>query len=533
MILGKPDRFVAILRPFDADKDGKVLYQCVLDGAPFETEEAACNHVLSNHLEHFFSVAEVEVEPPKGNFPYINKCGITAELIGPPNYHRYQMLLQSHVATRLPKMSVEQVQSKLETVSDEESVQAWIQKMSTQTQYTPITAEGQPPAEPLESLEVARAYLMTECKGRAVRSSQQVRVPGTALDAMPQGDLKRSIETVLAAQNRFPLETANNLRGRLRRLKFTIYKRGSKGVSIVCAVKRRFREPHRIFADPIDQLIVFIEAHPGINVRELPEQYLGIDINKPVTKDTENAPAIEKVDEAEAAKIVEKHEIERQERLAAQGTAPDETPATATDTPSTAAGQDNQVVEPDGVATEPAGENKEPAGEEKEPAGENKEPDEASVESTAAPLEAEKQDDISTEEPSFEANPGATESEPQAVAATASETTGVQPLSDKDHRLRGLMNNLRWLVTEGYVTEMGDGSLFAQPPAQIPTAGKNDKPKTTPHPSEADSAKASETDSDEAQAQQPDTEEVATDGASDSDETDNADCGDNDAEKTT
>ena len=49
-------------------------------------------HVLNNNLGAFFEMQEVEVEPPKGNFPIINKCGITGELLGPPNYHRYQQI---------------------------------------------------------------------------------------------------------------------------------------------------------------------------------------------------------------------------------------------------------------------------------------------------------------------------------------------------------------------------------------------------------------------------------------------------------
>src|SRR5438132_2149217 len=37
------------------------------------TDEAAVAHVLSKHLNVFFDTAEVEVEPPKGNFQVINK----------------------------------------------------------------------------------------------------------------------------------------------------------------------------------------------------------------------------------------------------------------------------------------------------------------------------------------------------------------------------------------------------------------------------------------------------------------------------
>src|SRR5208283_1175196 len=72
-----------------------------------------------------------------------------------------------------------------------------------------------------------------------------------------------------------PLDTANALRGRLRREGFTIFKKGSKGISYVCAVKRKFRVPGQSFAESIGSLIGFIEANPMITVRELPLKLLG------------------------------------------------------------------------------------------------------------------------------------------------------------------------------------------------------------------------------------------------------------------
>ncbi len=88
--------------------------------------------------------------------------------------------------------------------------------------------------------------------------------------------MRRSVEGALERQCRFPLDTANALRGRLRRERFTIFKKGSKGVSYVCAVKRKFRLPGQVLAQSIDSLIACIEAHPMIKAGELPHRYLGL-----------------------------------------------------------------------------------------------------------------------------------------------------------------------------------------------------------------------------------------------------------------
>ena len=84
------------------------------------------------------------------------------------------------------------------------------------------------------------------------------------------------MEGALERQRRFPLDTANALRGRLRREGFTIFKKGSKGVSYVCSVKRKFRVPGQTFADTIGGLISFIETHAMIKASELPAKFLGI-----------------------------------------------------------------------------------------------------------------------------------------------------------------------------------------------------------------------------------------------------------------
>jgi len=85
-----------------------------------------------------------------------------------------------------------------------------------------------------------------------------------------------AIEGAYERQLRFPLDTANQLRGRLRREHFTIFKKGSKGVSYVCAVKRKFRIPGQVFGESIGSLISFIEEHPLVKAGELASRMLGI-----------------------------------------------------------------------------------------------------------------------------------------------------------------------------------------------------------------------------------------------------------------
>jgi len=322
-------------KPAEAPRAAKLapLFMSVPDHLPFETEEAAFQHVLKNHLGLFFDSQEVEIDAPKGNFPIINKCGITGELLGPPNHHRYQQVLQQHHATRLSRMSFDRFRDSIVSVREPEVVQQWMDKMKKATRYTwktapaklpvdsippfsgeapagkeavpapelapektdaapvaeaPAETPATPPAAPaapavepgpsFDSLDEARAYLLANAKEKVVRAVETVRFHGKLIEKLPPGEAKRAIEGHVERQRRFPLDTANALRGRLRREGFTIFKKGSRGVSYVCAVKRRFRVPGQVFSESITGLIDFIEKNPMVPVKDLPLKFLAIDL---------------------------------------------------------------------------------------------------------------------------------------------------------------------------------------------------------------------------------------------------------------
>ena len=307
----------------------------VPDGIPFESDEAAVAHVLSKHLDKFFETAEVDVDPPKGNFLVINRCGVTGELLGPPNYHRYNQIVQQHYVAKLAgRMGPEAFRSRIETVRDPEIVNQWLAKMKKTTRYTwktaaavaktvapeipgttppiavPPAAETAPadaaapetdaPAEAaapvpstiptFDSLEDARVFLLTQARDKIVRTTETARFHGKIAETMPAGEIRAAVEGALERQRRFPLDTANALRGRLRREHVTIFKKGSKGVSYVCAVKRKFRIPGQTFADSIGALIAYIESNPMVRASELATKFLGISALPPAKPAETTAP---------------------------------------------------------------------------------------------------------------------------------------------------------------------------------------------------------------------------------------------------
>jgi len=344
----------------------------------------------------------------------VNRCTITGELLGPPNYHRYQEFLQRHYAARISGMSFERFTSKVEGVKDQEQIDAWLESMKQGARYTvKDPKDGEP--ESFETLEAARLFLIQHRKEQVVASAESVRFAGRDIERLPPSDIRRSVEAYIEAQRHFPLDSANNIRGRLRRHKFAVYKKGSKGVSFVCAVKRKFRDSKTVFTDSISDLIDFIEKHPDIPASKLPKEYIGIDTEK-------QKPEKLKMTEAEV-------------EAAAQ--------AKAAEAKAAQTGDDTDADEAKGEAPDTAAEKP--------------------VEDSVSP--------------------------PVNPTATAStEATPKDSLSeDEQSKLRQLMLDLRWLITEGYVTEYGDGRLFAPPPMPDPKpkvpedrTAKASSPKTEP-----------------------------------------------------
>jgi hypothetical protein len=286
LILEKPDRWVCVARdPSHKEGEPATLWACVPDGLPFQSEEEALAHTFRHYMGEFFTVETVEVEAPSGSFQMVHKCGMTGELLGPPNYHRYQAICREHHAAKLSHVPYEKFEQRVESTREEEDIQAWLTKMKTQSRF--ISKEN--PEQSFDNQEDARLCLVTQAKEKLVRPAYSARFSGKSLALLnPGSSIRRSIEYLLEGQNRFPLDTANHLRGRLRRMHFAVYKKGSKGVSYVCAVKRHFRKPDEVLADNLQSLVDFLEAHPNFPAKNLPNEYLGEVAPEPKAEDGES-----------------------------------------------------------------------------------------------------------------------------------------------------------------------------------------------------------------------------------------------------
>ena len=281
LVLEKPERFIILAKNLPLE-DGTVkpLYCAQPANIPFEDEESAKKFALECRLNEMFEQVEVEAEAPKGSFQVVNRCSISGDLLGAPNWHKYGEYVREYHAQKFAKMPYEKFLASVETVRDEALVAQWLEQMKKRLVYKLKDSETT-----FETREAAMNYIAEQKSGELVKSYEQVRMHGSDIAKLPFGSrIRRNLEAAWAKQKHFPIVTANNLRGRLRRGGFTIYKRGSKGFAFVCAVKRKFLLVGDSLSDTPQKIYDFLMENQGVKASALPYLYLGLQAPQDVSK---------------------------------------------------------------------------------------------------------------------------------------------------------------------------------------------------------------------------------------------------------
>ena len=310
IILEKPERFVVLAKNLpDADGNTKPLYCAQPLNLPFEDEASAKAAAVDAKFGELFVSEEIDAEPPKGEFQVVNRCSITGDLLGAPNWHKYGETVREYHSRKFPKMPFEKFSASIESVRDADQIAAWLETMKKKTVFKlKEPQEGAP--ESFDTREAARAYISEKFGAELVKTYEQVRMRGEYVAKLPFGRIRRNIEEACRKQKKFPIVTANNLRGRLRRSGFTVYKRGSKGFAFVSTIKRKFIFEGESLSEVPQKIFDFITANPAIRAADLPYKYLGLEPPKSEAKSktlaqehSEGAETLESQKPADSAEL--------------------------------------------------------------------------------------------------------------------------------------------------------------------------------------------------------------------------------------
>ena len=238
---------------------------------PFLKEEGAISFWIQKNWGKFIKEESVNLEPPKGNFTSIKRCGITQALLPPSNYHLYKDFLLEHYNDLLKNYCTFEIFLKnLKTESDPNLVKQWLEHMQHGHCYRLISD----PSKCFYTKFSAKNYLQKNAHLPNIIRKNHTYVPWNKIQNLPDQDLKLLIQNHFGQSNEILQETVDFFRKRLRYEGFHLYKIGIHKTLYFTAIKRRIRNENTYFCESIQKIIQYIESCKLVQKSDLLENFL-------------------------------------------------------------------------------------------------------------------------------------------------------------------------------------------------------------------------------------------------------------------
>jgi len=270
LVLNKPERhLVKFSRQPAASGTPEPLFLVMPGENVFLRQDEAVRFALRQHAGMILKEKKTPIDPPKGNFTFVNRCGLTGIWLGPPNYHEYQSRLVRHHQQRLRHMHFEEFKSRIQTVKDPEAVKAWVDSMSFKTEYECLL---DPEPKTFSTRDEVENHFVENHLAKFVTPAPEVRISGVASRQLQNPALLETIRLAWEQERKFPLKTANEMRGRLRHEGFHFFK-DSKGITFIGRIKPQRFESIGHLSEQIQKIILFLREHVGSKRKRLVEHF--------------------------------------------------------------------------------------------------------------------------------------------------------------------------------------------------------------------------------------------------------------------
>ena len=275
------------------------LFQCKVCGLPALSEEEIRAHLVNRHMDDFFDVEEVDCEPPSGAFVCVARCGLSGELLGPPNHHSFNAKVHEMLRTKFPSMTEEAYRSRIETVREPEAIEKWRQQCTrkkiyrrtgaTPTAAEPVSAadgavsaaeavesEPAPKAPPMER-DVAELVFMREILPEQIASSRHLICTAAVAMQTTSRPLFFALKDTLNRERRFPASLFFALRGAFRHRNLHLFRvNDPKGQDFVMLKPAVVLDPtHAVPA--LRDVLAHVTEHPACTKAELASALAGAD----------------------------------------------------------------------------------------------------------------------------------------------------------------------------------------------------------------------------------------------------------------
>ncbi|MCG3148453.1 MAG: hypothetical protein PCFJNLEI_01896 [Verrucomicrobiae bacterium] len=268
LVLNKPERHLVKF----TRKDGTLYRPLLIEGVCLAQDEAL-RHLFRHCPEKIFTQAEKAIDPPKGNFQFVNRCGFTGVILGPPNFHEYQSRLIKHHQQRLAHVPFDQFKSRIETTRDPEIVKAWVESRSKTIEYTCLL-------DPEPKIFTDRSELEKHIREHhlpaLVAAANEVQVSGPASRQIENHRLLEALRRTWEEERKFPLRTVNVLRPHLVKEGFHFFKH-KKGITYITRIKLNRFESIAHLTEHVQKIILFLRANPDATRKQLAAHLAPVD----------------------------------------------------------------------------------------------------------------------------------------------------------------------------------------------------------------------------------------------------------------
>src|SRR5687767_3475650 len=288
MVLQKPERYSVTLT-VKKKPDGSAiqpLFVSALDETVWLSEDEAVRWLLEKHFDTFYQADKTQIDPPKGTYTFVAQCGMSGEILGPPNYHDYQVRLRKLHAERFSRMPFDVFKSRVKIVKDEETVKKWVEEQSWKTEFVCLNLP-----EPLRlgSREEVEKHFRETHLPNIVKQVETTRLSGTGSRGIRSPDLTRLVRVRWDEQRRFPLQIATVLSQQFAARGLQFFKVG-KTITHVAVARPHFLDMEATpVSEGVRKIVEHINAHPKVNRRDLMTALAPA----PTPADTESTPPAE------------------------------------------------------------------------------------------------------------------------------------------------------------------------------------------------------------------------------------------------
>jgi hypothetical protein len=261
IILKRPERLeVAYSVIKKGNQVAQPLFFCSMDRTLWLSEEEAMEHVLKNHFANFYETQKVPIEGPKGTYTFVAQCGMSGEVLGPPNLHDYQNKICKINSEKFSHLPFDVYKSRIKIVRDEAVIEKWREEMSFTLHYNCLQVP-----EPLELQDMSslREHFRQTHLASVIQSVETVTLSLNDVRKQPNHLISVMYRRLLEEQKRFPLKLVMVLSQKFAAHTLQFFK-VNKTVTHVCVSRPHYLDMDTTsVSENVKNIMGYVVAHPG------------------------------------------------------------------------------------------------------------------------------------------------------------------------------------------------------------------------------------------------------------------------------